>query len=105
MAGVAAICQRCHHEFTRAREVKHGRPSPYCPPCREARIHERRKQRYNGAGQAERRQHVPKTHRAESEPPAPDLRGFPCRCALPAPKTEGPLLICGLCAREVETYV
>lgn len=25
----------------------------------------------------------------------------PCRCAHPAPRSEGPLLVCGVCARVV----
>ena len=102
MAGVTlAPCQRCRRQFERTRPGQQGRPSPYCPPCREIRRVEKRKRRYNGAGQAERRQRTPKVHRAPYEPPTPKYRGRLCCCARPVPKSEGPLLVCGLCTREL----
>lgn len=33
--------------------------------------------------------------------PEPEQRAAACRCAHPVPRSEGPLLTCGLCARVV----
>jgi len=87
-------CAACTRPLDQRAPGQHGRLSKYCPPCRASRKLERRRTQ---------RQRTPYTRKARVAPPLTPLTLYAphCRCALPAPRTEDVLLVCGLCTRVV----
>lgn len=85
------LCSACY-----SRHAAHGTLAQF-PVMQRGPTPGRKRKDYE-ASLAKHRVAVIRTIRGplEGGPHAP-----PCRCAIPAPRTDGPLVVCGLCSREV----
>ncbi len=95
-------CYACKDRPPRPRIGRRGPAPTLCQPCADLH-HAQRYQRQRGQARARYAAKHPTAVLSRRVLPDPlaSAHGAPCRCAYPAPRTDGPLLICGLCSREV----
>ena len=93
------LCRHCRTEPIRDRGGTRGQVPHYCVACSNPDARRIRKRARRMDRDVERRM-------ARAALPAPkkvyvSTHAAPCRCPSPTSRTEGPLIVCGLCSREL----